>query len=50
MARLLTATGCRMKINWPIMRDEMINVGGAMVMAALVLGLVGIGFLWIGGV
>lgn len=39
-----------MKINWPIMRDEMINVGGVAAMAVMALGLVGIGFLWIGGV
>lgn len=39
-----------MKINWAIMLDEMIYIGGAMVMAVLALGLVGIGFLWIGGV
>lgn len=39
-----------MKINWPIMRDEMINVGGAMAMAVMALVLIGIGYLWIGGV
>lgn len=39
-----------MKINWPIMLDEMINVGGAMAMGAMALGLIGIGYLWIGGV
>jgi len=39
-----------MKINWPIMLDEIIYVGGAMAMAVLALGLIGIGYLWIGGV
>lgn len=38
-----------MKVNWPIMRDEMVYVGGAMAMAVLALGLIGIGYLWIGG-
>lgn len=39
-----------MKINWPIMRDEMINVGGAVAMGVIALSLIGIGYLWIGGV
>lgn len=38
-----------MKINWPIMLDEMINVGGVVAMAVMALGLIGIGHLWIGG-
>lgn len=39
-----------MKIDWSIMLDELINVGGAMAMAVMALGLIGIGYLWIGGV
>lgn len=34
-----------MKINWAIMRDEMINVGGVVAMAVLALGLIGIGYI-----
>lgn len=40
----------RMKIDWSIMLDEMIYVGVAMAMAVMALGLIGIGYLWIGGV
>lgn len=39
-----------MKIDWSIMLDEVIYVGGAMAMAVMALGLIGIGYLWIGGV
>lgn len=39
-----------MKIDWPIMLDELIYVGGSMAMAVIALGLIGIGFLWIGAV
>lgn len=39
-----------MKIDWSIMLDEMIYVGVAMAMAVMALGLIGIGYLWIGGV
>lgn len=38
-----------MKIDWSIMLDELIYVGGAMAMAVMALCLIGIGFLWIGG-
>jgi len=31
-----------MKINWPIMRDEMINVAGVVAMAVLALMLIGV--------
>lgn len=39
-----------MKIDWSIMLDELIYVGGAMAMAVMALVLIGIGYLWIGGV
>lgn len=39
-----------MKIDWSIMLDEMIYVVGAMTMAVMALGILGIGYLWIGGV
>ena len=39
-----------MKIDWSIMLDEMIYVGGAMAMSVMALGLIGIWYLWIGGV